>query len=138
MASSPNYNYGRSVIQPHEPRLTEDAGSLQSYTAGGLLSLVLTLLPFLAVVGHWFSRPVTIALLFGCAVLQLYVQLRFFLHMGQGRDRRWNLAALAFMLLVVVIVVLGSLWIMNNLNYHMASPQEIDKHLLEGEGMQRR
>src|SRR3546814_1615888 len=55
--------------------------------------------------------------------------------MGKGSDSRWNLIMFLFMVLVVFIVVVGSLWIMANLNYNMM-PDEADKTLLEEEGFQ--
>jgi cytochrome o ubiquinol oxidase operon protein cyoD len=53
----------------------------------------------------------------------------FFLHLGRESKPRWNLNALLFAVLVVVIIVFGSLWIMHNLNYHMQNPQQINKYL---------
>ncbi len=113
----------------------EHAASARTYVIGFILSLILTIIPFAAVAGDFVHGAARVALLFAFAVVQLYVQLRFFLHMGQGRDRRWNLAALAFMLLVVLIVVIGSLWIMNSLHYQMQDPRQLDKQLLEAEGV---
>ncbi len=116
---------------------TGDA-SAKTYTIGFILSLILTIVPFTLVAQKMLHGNVLIAALFGFALLQLYVQLVFFLHMGQGRDRRWNLAAFLFTVLVVLIVVLGSLWIMNNLHYNMESPRELDKRLIEKEGFKSR
>jgi cytochrome o ubiquinol oxidase operon protein cyoD len=43
----------------------------------------------------------------------------FFLHITTGRDNTNNVMALAFGVLIVVLVVGGSLWIMANLNHNM-------------------
>lgn len=111
-------------------------GSIKSYTTGFILSIALTIIPYLIVVNAWLRGSLLVAVLLGFAVLQLYVQLVFFLHMGRSRDQRWNLVAFLFMVLVVLIVVIGSLWIMNNLNYHMMKhPEKIDQQLIEGEGI---
>ncbi len=51
------------------------------------------------------------------AVLQLVVQLYYFLHMSEEARPRWNLQVLCFALVVVAIVVGGTLWIMYNLSH---------------------
>jgi cytochrome o ubiquinol oxidase operon protein cyoD len=60
-----------------------------------------------------------VAVIVGLAIIQLFVQLFFFLHLGEESKPRWNLMVLLFAAMVVIIVVFGSLWIMNNLNYNM-------------------
>jgi cytochrome o ubiquinol oxidase operon protein cyoD len=104
-------------------------GSLRSYATGFVLSLVLTFAAYFLVVDHVLTGNLLIAAIMGLAVAQLLVQLLFFLHLGRGSDSRWNLTVFAFMLLVLVIVVFGSLWIMNNLNYNMMSPQNMDEYM---------
>lgn len=96
---------------------------LASYIIGFVLSVALTLLP-LALLwmheagGHAFpSHAVMYAAFVLCAVLQMGVQLSFFLHVEDEKRPRWNLLALSFALLVVAIVVGGTLWIMNNLSH---------------------
>ncbi|MBE8365690.1 cytochrome o ubiquinol oxidase subunit IV, partial [Leptospira borgpetersenii serovar Balcanica] len=42
-----------------------------------------------------------------------------FLHMNASSEERWNLVAFVFTLLIIAIVVVGSIWIMWNLNYNM-------------------
>ena len=44
--------------------------------------------------------------------------------------------AFLFMMLIVVIVVIGSLWIMTNLDYNMM-PDEVETYILEEEGFTR-
>ena len=53
------------------------------------------------------------------AVIQIFVHLVYFLHMNTSSEERWNLIALAFTALIIAIVVVGSLWIMYNLNINM-------------------
>ena len=53
------------------------------------------------------------------AIAQMGVHLVFFLHITTGSDNTNNVLALAFGLLIVFLVVVGSLWIMNNLNDNM-------------------
>ncbi|MBD9250723.1 MAG: cytochrome o ubiquinol oxidase subunit IV, partial [Cronobacter sakazakii] len=53
------------------------------------------------------------------AVVQILVHLVCFLHMNASSEERWNLVAFVFTLLIIAIVVVGSIWIMWNLNYNM-------------------
>ncbi len=98
---------------------------LASYVTGFVLSLVLTGVAYVSVVYHLFSIEVLLPLIIGLAVIQFVVQVIFFLHLGRERKPRWQLVTFLFMLLVLFILVIGSLWIMNNLNYHASSPTDI-------------
>lgn len=100
-------------------------GSVASYVVGFALSVILTLAAYFSVIHHLFAHKNLIAVIMVLAMLQFMVQLLFFLHLGREDKPRFNLLALLFMLLVLVIVVLGSLWIMNNLNYHVMTPHQV-------------
>jgi len=92
---------------------------LTSYVAGFLLSIILTFAAYILVANHILSGVSLVAVIIGLAIIQLFVQLFFFLHLGKESKPRWNLLMLSFALGVVIIIVFGSLWIMNNLNYNM-------------------
>ena len=62
------------------------------------------------------SIPVALAVL---AIAQMGVHLAFFLHIGTGPDSVNNVMALAFGVLIVLLVIGGSLWIMSHLNHNM-------------------
>jgi cytochrome o ubiquinol oxidase subunit IV len=62
------------------------------------------------------SIPVAIIVL---AIAQMGVHLVFFLHITTGPDNTNNVMALAFGVLIVVLLLAGSLWIMANLNHNM-------------------
>lgn len=100
-------------------------GSIMSYSVGFVSSIVLTLVAYGMVVKQLFTGKALVLAIMGLAVVQLLVQLLFFLHMGRESKPRWNLVVFLFMLLVLLIVVFGSLWIMYNLNYHTMTPTEI-------------
>ncbi len=55
----------------------------------------------------------------GLGILQTAIQFLFFFSMSKEKHPRWNLAMFLFMAAAILIVVGGSVWIMNNLNYHM-------------------
>lgn len=103
-----------------------------SYVFGFLFSLLITIVSYLMVVNQTLSGQALIAALIVFALAQLAVQLFFFLHLGEERKPRWNLMAFAFMALVVLIVVIGSLWIMKNLDYNM-HPSEVEQYIREEE-----
>ncbi len=98
--------------------------TLRSYIYGFVLSVALTLMPFLLIWLHKFTQhrfpthPELHAAYVALAVLQLGVQLIFFLHIGSESKTHWRKAALGFALFIIVVVVGGTLWIMNNLDEH--------------------
>ncbi len=94
-------------------------GTLKSYIIGFILSILLTIIPYELVVGHLLTGVNLVASVVIFGVLQLLVQLIFFLHLSSESKPRWNLAAFIFTVLVVVILVVGTIWIMYNLNINM-------------------
>jgi len=118
-------------------------GSVLSYVIGFVLSILLTLVAYVVVYLHTHTSHEEFSHLFlriviaVTAVIQLFVQLIFFLHMGRESKPRWNLMMLLFAVMVVFIVVAGSLWIMNNLNYNMnhLSPSQMNLYMHNNEGL---
>jgi cytochrome o ubiquinol oxidase subunit IV len=53
------------------------------------------------------------------AIAQMGVHLVFFLHITTGPDNTNNVLALAFGVLIFILLMGGSLWIMANLNHNM-------------------
>ncbi|TCV94396.1 cytochrome o ubiquinol oxidase subunit IV [Biostraticola tofi] len=94
-------------------------GSLKSYLIGFVLSVILTLIPFLMVMNGSASKGVLLAVLVICAVVQIVVHLIYFLHLDSSSEQQWNLVALIFAVLIIAILVVGSLWIMWYLNYNL-------------------
>ena len=68
------------------------------------------------------SIPIALSVL---AIAQMGVHLVFFIHITAGADHINNLMALAFGLLIVMLLVFGSLWIMLHLNHAMLPMQQI-------------
>jgi cytochrome o ubiquinol oxidase operon protein cyoD len=64
------------------------------------------------------------------AIAQMGIHLVFFLHITTAPDNTNNVLALAFGVLIVFLVVVGSLWIMGDLNSNMLLPPELmDMHM---------
>ncbi len=123
--------------QPSEPE--SSWGTPWKYTAGFLWSLLLTMTGYFLVryhVAHHHLYPTDgfmVGALLVLAVIQLMVQLIFFLHLDRGSKRRWNIVVLLFAVMIVMIIVLGSIWIMYHLNYNMSS-QQMNHYLLQQDG----
>ena len=63
--------------------------------------------------------------LFVLAIAQMGVHLVFFLHITTGPDNTNNVLALAFGVLIVLLLIVGSLWIMTHLNHNMLPMDQI-------------
>ena len=83
--------------------------------AGGLLTCVSF---FVAGTSLVWQPSIPVAL-FVLAVAQMGVHLVFFLHINTGADAINNVMALAFGVLIVILLIGGSLWIMSHLNHDM-------------------
>ncbi|MBA2367667.1 MAG: cytochrome o ubiquinol oxidase subunit IV [Candidatus Protochlamydia sp.] len=96
-------------------------GTLKSYLIGFSASLLLTLASFFLVITRYLSGKSLIYAVIGLAFAQAICQLKFFLHLGQEAKPRWESLIFYFMILILLIIVLGSLWIMHDLNERMMS-----------------
>ena len=96
-----------------------DSGATD-YVKGFIASLILTIIPFYIVWSHALPSTETHVILFGCALVQIFVHFKYFLHMeAKSSDGRWNLVSLMFTAIVVLILIAGSVWIIYNLNVNM-------------------
>src|SRR6185437_14635472 len=89
-------------------------GSYGGYIIGYCLSLLFTLDSYLVVTKHLYANGRIMTVVAGLAILQLIVQLVFFLHLGKGSKARWNVIVFVLMIFLVILVVFGSLWIMQH------------------------
>lgn len=95
-------------------------GTLRDYVTGFVLSVVLTALAFWVVMGKVFDSGATTAMvILALGAVQIVVHMVYFLHMNARSESGWNLLALIFTLVLVVIVLSGSLWVMFHLNTNM-------------------
>lgn len=101
--------HGHAEHEEHVPKYSE-------YVVGFILSLVLTLIAFASVMNEWFTPVPTFFFIFGLAILQMVVQVLYFLHLGQSEDSRWNYGMLLFSVVLIFIVIGGSIWTIFNLN----------------------
>lgn len=109
-------------------------GTIASLSLGFILSILLTLAAYVAVVEQLVPNGLLIIIIICLALMQFVVQMIFFLHLDKEAGPRWNLIVFLSTVSVVLIVVVGSLWIMQNLNYNM-SPTGVDKYIQQEEGI---
>ena len=101
-------------------RIGASKGNFKTYAVGFILSMILIIIAFALVMeGEMVPRWTVFAGIFGTAILQILVHLHYFLHLDTSSAARWNIAALVFTVLIIILFVRGTLWIMSNLNYRM-------------------
>jgi len=107
----------------------EPVGGVRGYLLGLALATLLTVASFYFAGSSLVWRPSIPMLLAVLAIAQMGVHLVFFLHITTGPDNTNNVLALAFGILIVVLVVFGSIWIMAHLNHQNMSPAEMMQHM---------
>jgi cytochrome o ubiquinol oxidase operon protein cyoD len=103
----------------------EAVGEMATYLIGLGLAALLTIVSFFiarTTLVWQPSIPVALAVL---AIAQMGVHLVFFLHITTGPDNVNNVMALAFGVLIVLLVITGSLWIMAHMNHNMMPMDQI-------------
>ena len=113
-------------IAPGDEQAANEIGQgVRGYLIGLALATGLTIVSFYIARSTlvWSpSIPIALSVL---AIAQMGVHLVFFLHMTSGPDNVNNLLALAFGLLIVMLLVFGSLWIMTHMNHNMMPMDKI-------------
>ena len=87
---------------------------------GFILSVILTAIPFWLVMGDVIdNRTTTVIVIMIFGVIQVFVHMIYFLHMNTKSQGGWTFMSLLFTLVVVMITLVGSLWVMYNMNKNM-------------------
>jgi len=111
---------GSDRFDEHEP-----GEAVVSYLIGLGLATLFTIVSFFisGTTLVWGpSIPVALVVL---AIAQMGVHLVFFLNITTGPDNVNNVMALAFGVLIVLLLLAGSLWIMAHLNHNMMPMDQI-------------
>jgi cytochrome o ubiquinol oxidase subunit IV len=108
-----------------EERTTGFRAGLGTYLIGLLLAAGLTAVSFWAAQTHLIYGPGVHVALVTLAVAQMGIHLVFFLHITTAPGQTNNVLALAFGMLIVGFVVLGSLWIMSHMNRMMPAMDQM-------------
>jgi cytochrome o ubiquinol oxidase operon protein cyoD len=101
--------------EPHDNMLSETL----SYVIGLGLALLLTGISFWVASTSILWGPGVATGLVVLAIAQMGVHLVFFLHITSGPDNTNNVLALAFGVLIVFLVMIGTIWIMAHMNANM-------------------
>jgi len=93
--------------------------AIRGYLIGLVLATLLTGVSFYVAKSTLVWQPSIPIALSVLAVAQMGVHVVFFLHITSGPDSINNVMALAFGLLIVMLLVFGSLWIMTQLDHNV-------------------
>ena len=100
-------------------------GSMKDYVIGFVLSVILTAIPFWLVMNHVIEDSATTGyVILGFAAVQMVVHMVYFLHMNSKSESGWNMLALLFTIITVVIAMAGSIWVMYHMNHNMMPVME--------------
>ena len=106
---------------PHNNILSESL----LYVVGLALALILTGVSFwVASTGVLWGPGVATGLVV-LAIAQIGIHLVFFLHITTGPDNTNNVLALAFGVLIVFLVMIGTIWIMAHMNANVGMAPEL-------------
>jgi cytochrome o ubiquinol oxidase subunit IV len=98
---------------------------LLGYLVGLALATLITIVAFFISQTTLVWQPSIPIALFVLAVAQMGVHLVFFLHITSGPDNTNNILALAFGVLIVLLLIGGTLWIMYHMNHNMMPMEQI-------------
>lgn len=98
---------------------------VHSYLIGLGFAVALTITSFVVATAPVIWAPAIPVALIVLAIAQMGIHLVFFLHVTTGPDNTNNILALAFGVMIVALVVLGSIWIMNHLAHNMMTPDQL-------------
>lgn len=106
----------------HHSNTGHDAGhgSKGSLWTGSILSIILTVIPFwLVMSGALESAMATTVTIFILAMVQIVVHVACFLHVDSRSEEGWTLIAFIFTAIIVGITIVGTIWVMYNMNVNM-------------------
>jgi len=86
-------------------------GSVKSYIVGFIWSVILTGIPFWMVMTEAFDRGPTYITIIVLAVIQIFVHLKYFLHLNFSEQGKLDTYSFIFSAVIIVMVVALSVWI---------------------------
>ncbi|NDD58995.1 MAG: cytochrome o ubiquinol oxidase subunit IV [Chlamydiae bacterium] len=102
--------------------------SVKPVVLGFILSFFFTVALYRIADRHHLMGTTFAITIFSIAMVQTLIQLVFFMQVGMESKPRWVSISLLFAILVIIIVIGGSIWIMNNLNYNMMPMDSMPTH----------
>lgn len=103
------------------------------YAYAYAMAAALSIAVYALTVGGPFDGVVFAGIVLFAAALQLYIQSRYFLHLDERKEKpRWKLVSYSFTWLTLLIIAVGSVWIMGHLNYNMGmAPGQMEDYMKE-------
>lgn len=86
-------------------------GSVKSYIVGFIWSVILTGIPFWMVMTEAFDKGPTYITIVVLAVIQIFVHLKYFLHLDFSEQGKLDSYSFIFSAVIIVMVVALSVWI---------------------------
>jgi cytochrome o ubiquinol oxidase subunit IV len=127
--SHPTQSHNAHGADHHDDGMGEDHGTLRGYLTGFVLAVILTIIPFWLVMGHVIAdHRITTIIVLGLAAVQIIVHMIYFLHLNTHSERGWNMLAMIFTAVLVVIVLGASIWVMYNENANMMPMSPLYQH----------
>jgi cytochrome o ubiquinol oxidase subunit IV len=120
--SAQSVRHDEHDLAPGELPPSGVARSILEYAIGLILALALTACSFYVASSDLIWKPGIATGLIVLAIAQMGVHLVFFLHITTDPDSTNNVMALAFGVLIVLLVIGGSIWIMAHMNQNMQMP----------------
>jgi cytochrome o ubiquinol oxidase operon protein cyoD len=112
--------YDGDIAPGDEPATdVEIAVGIRGYLIGLGLAVLATIVSFYVSGTTRVWQPSIPAALIVLAIAQMGVHIVFFLHITTRPDSINNVMALTFGVFIVFVLIVGSVWIMTNLNYNM-------------------
>ena len=121
------------LVHGHDDHHHHDDGmphvTFKGYMTGFILSVILTAIPFWLVMAKVIpDNKITTVVVLGVAVVQLLVHMVYFLHLDTTSEGGWNMLALIFTVMLLVIMFSGSLWVMYHMNNNMMPHMSTEQH----------
>jgi cytochrome o ubiquinol oxidase operon protein cyoD len=112
------HGHDNELVHGHDDGMPHS--TFKGYMTGFILSVILTAIPFWLVMAKVLpSAKVTTLIILAFAVVQILVHMVYFLHLNTSSEGGWNMLALIFTMVLVVITLSGSLWVMYHMNANM-------------------
>ena len=121
-------NHSHHDAHGHDHHDGADHGTMKSYMTGFVLSVILTAIPFWLIMGDVIAdQTVATLIIVAFAVVQVVVHMVYFLHMNTKSEGGWTFMSMIFTLIIVMIALIGSLWVMYNMNVNMMPTMTMDQ-----------
>lgn len=106
---------------------SQEHGTVHSYIVGLALSLLFTLIPYTLVINQSFTGTKLLLVIVGFAMIQVIIHVTFFLHLGRGPKPNWQMFFFVSTVMASLVVVGGSVFIMNQLYRNMRPLEQVKK-----------